>query len=95
MNIPQISLSNTKYFIENWKESLENTDASRLIVYQQINKNFEIPKHLDLSFQLRKIISKVRCSSHTLEIEKDRQRGIPRQDRTCKICQNNVTPFFD
>ena len=52
-----------------------------------IKKEFESSKHLDLTqFELRKIISKIRCSDHPLEIEKGRHRNIPRGERICKTC---------
>ena len=37
---------------------------------------------------MRKIISKIRCSNHVLEIEKGRHTKTPREGRLCKICEN-------
>ena len=40
---------------------------------------------------MRKIIAKVRCSNHCLEIEKGRHRNIPREERWCNMCTDKVT----
>ena len=46
--------------------------------------------YLNISdFQIRKAITKIRCSDHVLEIEKGRHRKIPRADRICKFCDKN------
>ena len=39
---------------------------------------------------MRKIISKIICSDHTLEIEKGRHLNIPRAERICKLCMEGV-----
>ena len=79
-----------KYFINAWKLELGSGDLSRLRVYKQINPGFSTPKHLDLPFPLRKIISKIRCSNHVLEIEKGRHptRIVPREERLCLVCHD-------
>ena len=71
-----------------WKTKLMNEDLPRLQVYKIINSDFSVAKHLELPFPLRKIISKVRCSNHCLEIEKGRHSNTPREERICIICQN-------
>ena len=46
--------------------------------------------YLNLSdFRLRKTIAKLRCSDHTLEIERGRHKKIPRDQRICKVCLSN------
>ena len=39
---------------------------------------------------MRKIISKIRCSDHQLEIEKGRHTKIPREDRICNTCTKAI-----
>ena len=78
------------YFKNNWKLEIGNTESARLTVYKLINKDFSTAKYLHLPFHLRKTVSKIRCSSHFLEIEKGRHNGTPREDRTCKNCQNGT-----
>ena len=43
-----------------------------------------VPHHL------RVAIGQLRVSSHQLEIERGRARGIPREDRACPVCQTEV-----
>ena len=78
------------YFKNSWKHEIGNTDSPRLSIYKVINNDFTTAKHLDLPFYLRKVVSKIRCSSHALEIEKGRHTGSPREDRICRNCQNGT-----
>ena len=82
----------TQYFINNWKNKLENEDISRLKTYKVINNDFTLPKYLGLPYQLRKVISRTRCSNHPLAIEKGRQKNpkIPREERLCKLCDEGT-----
>ena len=41
------------------------------------------------TFELRRSIAKLRCSSHTLEIEKARHTKKPRNERVCPVCDLN------
>ena len=75
-----------EYFKNSWKHEISVTDSPRLSTYKIINNDFATAKHLDLPFYLRKVVSKIRCSSHPLEIEKGRHTGSPREDRICKNC---------
>ena len=79
-----------EYFKTNWKNELSNGQSARLNVYKVINSEFTIAKHLDLPFHLRKVVSKIRCSCHPLEIEKGRHTGTLRENRTCRNCQNGT-----
>ena len=72
------------YFKNNWKLEIGNTESARLTLYKAINKDFCTARHLHLPFHLRKPISKIRCSSHSLEIEKGRHKKLKIEDRTCK-----------
>ena len=77
-----------EYYKNAWKNKLVNDDLPRLQVYKIVNSNFDTPKHLELPYTMRKIISKIRCSNHVLEIEKGRHTKTPREGRLCKICEN-------
>ena len=87
-----------EHFRNTWKNRLMNEDAPRLQVYRNINSEFSAAKHLELPFPLRKIISKIRCSNHCLEIEKGRHNNKPREKRICLIYKNgsieNETHFL-
>ena len=84
----------TKYALENqfqkwWKSALNNPDLSRLIFYKNIKTIFGMEGYLKIqNFQQRRLIAKLRCSDHALEIEKGRHRKILRQERICKFCGN-------
>ena len=85
------------YFVTNWKTKLLNEDIPRLTTYKTINDDFTLPKHLGLPYHLRKVISRTRCSNHPLEIEKGRHKNpiIPRQERFCKLCYDQVVEDED
>ena len=83
--------ANIKQYYENtWKNIIRHEESPRLQVYKTINCEFSKATHLDLPFALRRIISKIRCSNHTLEIEKGRHTKpkTDPQERFCKICQD-------
>ena len=46
--------------------------------------------YTSLPYYRRKVIAKVRCSSHNLEIEKGRHKGQTRQRRYCLLCQERA-----
>ena len=72
---------------EFWKTELETHAAGRLEFYREVKNDFYFEKYLKLQhFEHRKIITKLRCSDHSLEIEKGRHRKIDRQERLCKQC---------
>ena len=57
--------------------------------YEKIKTSFSFENYLDLpNFSHRKIITKTRCSDHTLEIEKGRHKKTPRECRLCKLCNS-------
>ena len=80
----------SEYFKSNWKNKLRNEDISRLSTYKTLNDDFTLPKHLGLPYQLRKVISRIRCSNHPLAIEKGRHKNpkTPREERVCIFCNN-------
>lgn len=78
-------------FKEFWTKSLENPNLSRLIFYKKLKTEFKIEGYLDVvNFEYRRSIAKLRCSDHTLEIEKGRHKQIPKPNRTCVLCKTGV-----
>ena len=74
-----------------WKKALENPELSRLKFYQEIKEEYQYEQYLDIdSFERRRLISKLRCSDHTLEIEKGRHKPEnirkPPEERKCVFC---------
>ena len=83
--------NSSSYYTSHWEAKIKEVNLKRLEFYQTINSNFSPAKYIDLpNFKMRKTIAKLRCSSHCLEIEKGRHRNIPRDERLCKMCTNNV-----
>ena len=73
------------YYKTFWISEITETSSSRLKTYKAINKDYITPKHLNLSFQKRRLISKIRCSDHQLAIEKGRHKNSD-SERLCRTC---------
>ena len=76
-----------KAYLNYWKTELMRADVSRLAFYREIKEDFKIENYLHIeNFENRRAIAKIRCSSHSLEIEKGRHKNIPSTERICKLC---------
>ena len=66
--------------------------SSKLRFYNLFKNSFAKESYLDLisNFKLRKVVTKFRCSDHSLQIEKGRHGNFNVKDRICKICDINV-----
>ena len=103
IEVPQKEFKSTtksvipSYFVNNWKNKLLNEDIPRLITYKTINNEYTLPKHLGLPYQLRKVVSRIRCSNHPLAIEKGRHTNpiTPREERFCNFCDEQVVEDED
>ena len=74
-------------FITFWENNKTGQKNPRLEFYNEIKTAFLLEKYLDLpDFLHRKTITKLRCSDHSLEIEKGRHSKTPREARHCKLC---------
>ena len=70
-----------------WEDELKNPDLSRLQFYSTVKSQLKQEEYLEVhTFENRQIIAKLRCSDHSLEIEKGRHRDAPRENRICKVC---------
>ena len=78
------------FFKSKWKEKITNTESSRLKFYKRLNHDRDRAVYTDLPFFQRKVIAKLRCSSHSLEIEKGRHKKIDPQNRLCTLCANKA-----
>ena len=88
----------TKFALENgykrwWKVALNNPELSRLNFYKKIKSEFGSENYFKLpSFQQRRIISKLKCSDHYLEIEKGRHKKgnmrTMKHERLCTLCKS-------
>ena len=51
---------------------------------------------LDVPFRPRKYFSRLRIACTSLEVEKGRREGIPKEDRLCKLCsEQNIIKVED
>ena len=80
-------------FLKWWETIRDGPGNSRLSFYKKIKSEFGMENYLKIpGFQQRRHISKLRCSDHTLEIEKGRhvkgKTPTPRNERICTICNN-------
>lgn len=73
-----------------WYSDINN--SQRLISYSRFKHTFELEAYLD-NIKNRKFkiaLCRFRLSSHKLEIERGRYHNIPRSERICKFCTQNV-----
>ena len=82
-------------FMEKWNLEIHNTESGRLEFYKTIKNTFGYEDYLELKFEFRKNIAKIRCSSHILEIERGRHSKTARMDRLCTVCDMNEVETED
>jgi hypothetical protein len=77
-------------FIQSWMEGIHN--LPKLEIYSRYNKTFNFEEYFSFvkNEKLRKIFTRFRLSSHTLNIETGRYQRLERNERTCKLCPQNV-----
>ena len=80
-------------YINGWYNDMLNNNSS-LRSYKLFKKNFDIEPYLLYikNDRYRQALSKFRCSSHFLEIERARHQSVipPIWERTCPFCPNAV-----
>ena len=77
-------------YSNHWITELRKPDLSRLSFYIEIKGEFKMETYLQTTNpEHRKYITKIRCSDHSLQIEKGRHRNIPRTERKCKLCSTD------
>ena len=79
----------TDNFVQNWRSRLE--DSSRAVFYRSV-ASFHFQPYLEHNnvYKFSQALSKLRVSSHRLEIEAGRwvtPHSIPVKDRKCVVCQ--------
>ena len=84
-------------FIKQWNVLISGSDlvlgqTNKMRFYKVFKLRFEKEPYLDYvaTFNRRSILTKFRCSNHSLEIEKGRHRNIPLENRICPVCKSNV-----
>ena len=67
-----------------FNDAIGKDSNSKLGVYKQINPDLSKPVHSDLPEFERAKITRYRCGSHYLEVEKGRFEGKKREERLCR-----------
>ena len=76
-------------YLQDWNETV--TNSSKLSTYVQFKQCFMYECYLDV-LDIRKFrfsYASFRCSSHDLEIERGRYTNTERNQRLCRLCDNN------
>ena len=75
-----------------WREQKLSFSDGKLTLYTKIKYNLSLEPYLEkLDFKYRRNITKLRISSHRLQIGTGRYEKIPRNERICKNCTLNET----
>ena len=80
----------SEYFAHDWHHDI--TASHKLNYYAHFKYTLE-PERYPYILQVRKHIiafAKLRCASHNLAIEKGRHDNIPKEERLCTFCDDNV-----
>jgi hypothetical protein len=77
-------------YMQQWRSGLE--ESSRLHYYCTLKETWEFERYLDIidDTLLRKVITRLRLSSHNLAIETGRYDGTPRHLRKCTNCSSDA-----
>ena len=79
----------TDLFLNEWKDEVETKPSS--YIYRIFKADFEFEYYLThVPFSLRKYLLKFRTLNHKLPVEKGRWRNIPRTERKCHLCLNDI-----
>ena len=84
----QTKFSVEKKFTFWWENTLNESESHRITFYKTLKSVFkcETEKYLEFEFEQRKLLSKLRCSSHPLEVEIGRHYKREREKRLCTLC---------
>jgi hypothetical protein len=77
-------------FLQKWSETINS--MQKLVYYKQFKTSFVFEDYLSFikNISLRKQLSCMRLSSHSLEIEVGRYSNINRENRICRMCNQNT-----
>ena len=81
------------HFIQNWYNEMGNSSKGEF--YAFFKEQFGLENYLlKLLPKERLMISKLRCSNLKIPIELGRWLGIPKDERICHLCHNNIGNEF-
>ena len=85
------------FYSSEWGRTVGGDGRSRLQFYKQIHLEHTPASYTSLPFYQRKVIAKLRCSSHNLEVERGRHKKKPAEERLFQMCsegQLKMKPIF-
>ena len=79
-----------KFYIQNWTDCISKLSSGKLSCYSNLKTCYGLEGYLlcNLSFSQRKSLTRLRTSSHRLNIELGRYKNIPRSGRICLRCDS-------
>jgi hypothetical protein len=85
--IPTLRLRLMDIYISEWRAKVNGSPS--LILFREIKEKFELSKYLLIieNKKHRQYLSKLRLSSHWLNVEYGRRRNIERQNRLFELCE--------
>jgi hypothetical protein len=76
-------------YLQMWKQKCDN--CGKALHYSMFKDNFGFEQYLDnLPDNFRIVFTKFRTSNHKLPVEKGRYVNIPREERTCTLCETDT-----
>ena len=92
IRLNQITRKEKESYLTHWRETTQN--QSKMECYLALNREYRLAEYLSTvkDPKLRKALTRYRLSDHSLAIEKGRHRRtpLPREDRLCTHCTENV-----
>ena len=80
-------------FIQKW--AAEISQSSKCLNYRMFKSNFKMEHYLITStYNNRRLLARYRCRNHNLPVEIGCHRGIPREQRKCNWCENELGDEF-
>ena len=80
-----------EFYTAKWTETLSTNNQSRVKFYKQINSEIRPSDYTLLPYYQRKVIAKLRCSSHVLNIEKGRHKKTTSESsRLCTLSNQDA-----
>ena len=88
--INKFKLIHQHYFNNILNDKTKSGEEGRFTVYSKIKRNFIYEKYLSMDNNiLRRHITSIRISTHSLPVELLRKSGVKREDRNCTLCASN------
>ena len=75
-------------YLSEWRQTVDS--SSKCYLYRIFKTEISFENYLLLNWNLRKQLCKLRTVNHKLPVETGRYRNIPRNQRFCTLCNENI-----